>query len=116
MDIISLFPSIPQSECIKVIHDEMYKHQELIISDPNFITQLLELNMYNNYFTFAEFTFHQTTGTTMGASYSPTVANIFMSVFFRKFFKTTTQKLLFFSRYIDDIFMIWQKNTALPHS
>ena len=113
MDIISLFPSIPQSECIKVIHDEMYKHQELIISDPNFITQLLELNMYNNYFTFAKFTFHQTTGTTMGASYSPTVANIFMSVFFRKFFKTTTQKPLFFSRYIDDIFMIWPKKYCL---
>ena len=65
----------------------MVNHQDLLIFDPNLITSLLNIIMNHNYFKFADFIFHQTTGTAMGAAFSPTihVANIFMSVFFRKF-------------------------------
>lgn len=33
-----------------------------------------------NYFEFSSFIFQHTTGTAMGAAFSPTIANIFMSV------------------------------------
>ena len=48
----------------------------------------------------------------MGAAFSPTVANIFMSVILRKFLNTQQQPLLL-ARYIDDIFMIWPNNQEL---
>ena len=52
----------------------------------------------------------QTKGTAMGAAFSPTIANIFMSVFFRKFLQTQKSKPLVLKRYIDDIFIIWTES------
>ncbi len=65
MDVINLFPSIPQRECLQIIHEEMFKHTDLLIVDPNFITTLLSINMNNNFFEFSGFTFQQILGTAM---------------------------------------------------
>ena len=68
--------------------------------------RLLHVNVNYNYFTFAGFLFQQTHGTAMGAAFSPTIANIFLSVTLGKFLKTQPCQPLLFSRYIDDIFMV----------
>lgn len=47
----------------------------------------------------------------MGAAFSPTIANIFMSTIMRDFLKTQRTKPLMITRYIDDIFMIWTDTT-----
>ena len=49
----------------------------------------------------------------MGAAFSPTVANIYMSVILRNFLNTQQQQPLLLARYIDDIFMIWPNNQDL---
>ncbi len=113
MDIVSLFPSIPQMECLAIIYEEMSKHQDLLLFDPNLIIQLLQINMFNNYFEFGNFIFKQITGIAMGASFSPTVANIFMSVFLRNFLATITEKPLLILRYVDDIFLLWPKHQSI---
>ena len=107
IDVISLYPSIPQSECLAVIYEEMQTHSDLLICDPNLIIQLLHINMTHNYFEFADFTFQQTHGIAMGAAFSPTIANIFMSVLLKKFLETQKQQPVLLKRYIDDIFMLW---------
>lgn len=89
----------------------MISHEELLAFDPNIIIHLL--NIKNNYFKFGCFIFHQTTGTAMGASFSPTVANIFMSVLFKNFLRTTKDHPLLLKRYIDDIFFLWYKKHDL---
>lgn len=43
----------------------------------------------------------------MGAAFSPTVANIYMSILLKNFLHTTNPKPLLLKRYIDDIFLIW---------
>ena len=107
IDITSLYPSIPQSECLNIIYDEMHKHPHLLTFTPNLLINLLHTNMNFNYFTFGEFTFQQIKGTAMGAAFSPTIANIFMSAILDRFLKTQHTQPLLLTRYIDDIFMIW---------
>lgn len=107
IDVISLYPSIPQTECLKVIYSEMNSHAHLMAFDPNLIIRLLQINMNYNYFNFSNLTFQQISGTAMGAVFSPTIANIYMSTIVRDFIQTQTVKPLTFVRYIDDIFMIW---------
>ena len=109
MDIISLFPSIPQKECLQITYEEMCIHQDLLIFSPNLLIHLLQYNMQNNYFEFADFCLFQKTGVTMGAAFSPTVANIFVSVFLRKFLNTINEQPILIARYVDDIFLIWPK-------
>ena len=50
--------------------------------------------------------FQQIKGTAMGAAFSPTAANIFLSVTIR-FLRTQNKKPLLLVHYIDNIFMIW---------
>lgn len=92
MDVTNLYPSIPQQECLNIIYKEMFEHSDLLIFDPNLIRHLLELNMNNNYFEFAGSTFLQVDGTAMGAAFSPTIANIFMSTIVKQFLSTTPEK------------------------
>ena len=107
VDVESLYPSIPQSECLDIIYNEMQENRQLMLFDPNLIIKLLHSNVTNNYFSFATYTFQQTTGTAMGAAFSPTIANIFMSIFIHKFLNTQKHQPQLIKRYIDDIFLIW---------
>ena len=107
IDVSSLYPSIPQSECLNIIYTEMRKHRDLLLTDPNLIIHLLHLNVNYNYFAFAHLIFQQTMGTAMGAAFSPTIANIFMSTVLGKFINSQPKKPLLLTRYIDDIFLIW---------
>ena len=107
VDVTNLYPSIPQSECLNIIHTEMLKHSHLFTFDPNLITRLLHININHNYFTFCRHIFQQIKGTAMGAPFSPTIANNFMSSVLRSFLHTQPIKPLTLARYIDDIFIIW---------
>ena len=88
IDVESLYPSIPQTECLTILYTEMHKHRQLLLFDPNLIIQLLQININYNYFQFTDIIFQQIHGTAMGAAFSPTVANIFMSVTLRNFLNT----------------------------
>ena len=110
IDVVSLYPSIPQTECLRIIYEEMFNHRPLLLTDPNLIIQLLHININ---FLFAGLCFQQIHGTAMGAAFSPTIANIFMSVTLARFLRTQKTKPLLLARYIDDIFMIWPNKESL---
>lgn len=107
IDVENLYPSIPQSDLLQVIYDEMCEHRHLLLFDPNLIIRLLHLNVNHNYFNFSDVTFQQVKGTAMGAAFSPSVANIYMSVNVRRFLRTQRKKPQLLVRYIDDVFMLW---------
>ena len=56
IDVVSLYPSIPQSECLQIIYDEMHTHRHLLLFNPNLI---LDININYNYFNFATIIFQQ---------------------------------------------------------
>ena len=91
----------------------MLKQRHLILADPNLIIQTLQVNVNYNYFSFAGLFFQQTHGTAMGAAFSPTIANIFMSVTLHRFLKSQQTKPILLSRYVDDMFMIWPKKETI---
>ena len=104
---VSLYPSIPQTECLQTIYNQMHQCRHLLLLNPNLLIQLLHININYNYFEYGTLAFQQTYGTAMGTAFSPTIANIFMSVCIRKFLATQKIKPLLLKRYIDNIFVIW---------
>ena len=114
VDVESLYPSIPQDEMLEIIYEQMHQKRHLILCDTNLIMKLLHTCVNYNYFQFANFSYQQIHGTAMGAAFSPTVANIFMSVTLQRFLNTRQQKPLILARYIDDIFIIWPNSETLP--
>lgn len=113
IDVVNLYPSIPQTECLEIIYNEMYTHSDLILFDPNLVIKLLHININYNYFEFIKIYFQQIQGTAMGAAFSPSLANIFMSVILRRFLNTQKHQPILLRRYIDDIFMIWSNEHNL---
>ena len=111
IDVVSLYPSIPQSQCLDIIYKEMHTHSDLFTVDPNLLIRLLHININYNYFAFSHLIFQQVKGTAMGAAFSPTIANIFMSTIMRDFLRTQDIKPLVLTRYIDDSFLVWTGTT-----
>ena len=107
VDVSKLYPSIPQTECLAIIYEQLHTHRHLLTFDPNLIIKLLHVNVNNNYFSFGHATFQQIRGTAMGAPFSPSMANIFMSITIAKFLETQDIQPHFLTRYIDDILIIW---------
>ena len=106
LDVTSLYPSIPQSQCLDVIYQEMHNHPDLLALDPNFIVQLLHLNMnyiYYIYFEFSNLIFQQIKGTAMGAAFSPSIANIYMSTIVNDFLQTQDVIYKVHRRHIHDM-------------
>ena len=110
VDVDSLYPSIPQTECLNIIYDELHSQRHLLLFDPNLVIRLLHINVNFNYFEFSTYIFQQVTGTAMGAAFSPALANIFMSVVLRRFLRTQIHHPLLLKRYIDDIFIVWTES------
>ena len=82
----------------------MTTNTDLLIFDPNLVIQLLHININ---FQFADMHFQQIQGTAIGAAFSPTIANIFMSVILRRFLSSQKYHPILIRRYIHDIFLIW---------
>ena len=111
VDVDSLYPSIPQTECLSIIYDELHSHRHLLLFDPNLVIRLLQINVNYNSLEFSTYIFQQVT--VMGAAFSPTIANIFMSVILRRFLCTQRYHPLLLKRYTDDIIIIWTESQLL---
>ncbi|XP_069460848.1 uncharacterized protein [Ambystoma mexicanum] len=114
MDITSLYTSIPQDSAIECIRQHLRHNMKQSRVPTNFIVELLELALCNNFFTFDETFYLQVSGTAMGAAFAPSLAVIFMSEYEQQFILHTNnpfrEKMSWWFRYIDDIIFIWQEN------
>ena len=72
VDVTNLYPSVPETKCLQIIYEEMFKKRHLL---PNLIiTDQHKLQL----FSFSTLYFQQIHGTALVAAFSPTIANIFM--------------------------------------
>jgi hypothetical protein len=60
--------------------------------NPNIILELLAFHINHNIFELADLTLQQIKGTAMGSPFSPTIANIFMSILLEKFWMKTAHR------------------------
>ncbi|XP_069484193.1 serine/threonine-protein kinase 38-like isoform X1 [Ambystoma mexicanum] len=120
MDIASLYTSIPQDSAVECIRQHLTHNMKQTRVPTNFIVELLELALRNNFFTFDEIFYLQISGTAMGAAFAPSLAVIFMSEYEQQLIFNTNnpfhEKISRWFRYIDDIIFIWRGDeTALEN-
>jgi hypothetical protein len=102
VDIVSLYPSMPQQDTVKQLDDFLRELSPEVMPDQLRITlvQLTELILTNNLLQFNNRTYKQVQGTAMGTNLAPPVANIFVFMATRTFFN---QHGCIAFRFIDDI-------------
>lgn len=110
-DVSSLYTEIVTNVGIQFVNTFM-KEKEDIIPAPlrELIIELLKIVMHNNYFQFKGKFYHQIKGTAMGTPVAVIFANIFMYMLERRVLKKYGEDIVYYKRYLDDIFMIVNGN------
>ena len=81
------------------------------------LIDLLEVIMSNNVFVFGDLFYRQMSGTAMGTSVAPAYATIYYGIHEeRTLLDTFGQNLLYYRRYIDDIFVLWENHPDSQHT
>ncbi|MEE4247463.1 MAG: hypothetical protein V2I33_18800, partial [Kangiellaceae bacterium] len=106
MDASSLYTNIPTDRGIASVSQIFNDNPDPVRPDQA-ILELLELNLTCNDFVFNSKRYLQIKGTSMGKSFAPAYANIFMADWETRALNVSPHKPLFYKRYIDDIFMIF---------
>ena len=113
VDVTSLYTNIPNAEgvsaCRRMLDRTTNRNTELSTSA---IAHLLEHVLYMNNFDFNNKHYLQVGGTAMGTKVAPSLANLFMAQFEDDHVYNYHTQPLIWLRYIDDIFMIWDKDKA----
>ena len=108
-DVASLYTIIQHEDAALALNWALSKREEIQFTQKRFLGQALDFCMSHNYFWFDGFFFSQQVGVAMGAKYAPSLANLFMAEWEDKsVFRDQRSQLIFYRRYIDDIFLIWQ--------
>ncbi|CAM4845707.1 unnamed protein product [Rotaria magnacalcarata] len=111
-DIRNLYTMLPQEESLDILmtflHAHGYRKVKGISIDT--IKKLASIILKDNVFAYGKKIYKQTTGGAMGSSLTLTLANIFMSEWQKNIVEEQTKTGEFYGRYIDDIFMTWNRS------
>ena len=118
-DVSSLYTNINNTFGIRAIDYFFTTYPHISKFPKSFIISSLILLLDNNFFTYKRIIFRQIRGVAMGTNMAPTYANLVMGylecqVFLHPSLNNLTRShlSLFYKRYIDDIFVVW--NPDLP--
>ena len=112
LDVDSLFTSIPLDETIEIAVTELFQERDTIKNlNKDDFRKLLELATKESCFLFDGKYFRQTDGVAMGNPLGPTMANIFMCNFERKWLDSCPAefKPVYYRRYVDDTCVLFKK-------
>ncbi|CAF4263437.1 unnamed protein product, partial [Rotaria magnacalcarata] len=111
-DIRNLYTMLPQEETLDILmtflHAHGYRKVKGISIDT--IKKLASIILKDNVFAYGKKIYKQTTGGAMGSSLTLTLANILMAKWQKNIVEEQTKTCEFYGRYIDDIFMTWNRS------
>ncbi|UYV81733.1 hypothetical protein LAZ67_20002153 [Cordylochernes scorpioides] len=110
-DVESLYTSIPHNEAILALQKFTETHQNLDFPfSTDALIDLIKLCLEHNYFSHQNKFYRQIKGLPMGNPISSALANIFMDQIDQVVTESKQLKIIFWKRYIDDIFCITESD------
>ncbi|KAJ1192175.1 hypothetical protein NDU88_001487 [Pleurodeles waltl] len=111
LDVESLYTNIPQEVTLEVISNLLEAKRGELRTPPDFILDLAHLALTRNYFKFEDSFFLQIQGTSMGSTFAPSLACLYVDNFERQVVvhddNMFLQQIKLWKRYIDDILLVW---------
>ncbi|XP_056404927.1 uncharacterized protein LOC130296905 [Hyla sarda] len=118
IDVEALYSSIPHEWGLKATEHYLRSRGIPCQEHSRFVLSLLQFVLQHNYFIFDRRIYHQLRGTAMGSPCAPTYANVTLgwwedNIVFGEEENQYTSKILYWGRYIDDVFILWKGTEAL---
>lgn len=111
IDVKSLYTSIPHQRGIAAVVHFLEQDNSLIGAQNEFVAELLEFMLNNNFFQFLGLYYHQQRGTCMGAPWTPSYACLHLGLWEEEVVFKSSMYLghcRLWLRYIDDVLIIWR--------
>jgi len=108
-DAVAMYTNIPTGRALRKIKEHLRDNSDRYSADIPIEATLdgLDMVMRLNIFTFGDMTFLQKRGTAMGAPPAPQIATIYYATEEAIFLPNFQSRLLYYRRYLDDVFGIW---------
>jgi len=113
-DIKDLYVNIPIEETLTITKQQLLKNNDKYITKQ--IITILHTILKQNYFEFQETIYHPSKGIAIGSPISDTMAEIFLQHIENKHIKQLldSKNIVFYTRYVDDIFIIFDTTRITP--
>ena len=108
VDVVGLYPSIPHEECLEALKGVLEHREDKTISTDTLL-ELAHVVLKNNFFEFNGDFYQQLRGTAIGTKCTPSYAILFLAALEGKLLAEVQNKGWVWLRYIDDVFIIWQR-------
>ena len=112
LEVDLLFSNTPLDETIDICINQLFENTDTVegFKKPE-LKQLLCLPTKESYFIFNGLLYKQIDGIAMGLPFAPSIANAFLSYYEKNWLNNCTQgfKLVFYRRYVDDIFKVFSR-------
>ena len=116
-DVESLYTSLPQDETIRIIEQVLFDSEWNFNTPRAFVLECIEVALTQNYFEFEGTIYLQTHGTSMGSTFAPSLAGLYVSNLEHEHILSATnpfrENIRVWKRYIDDIFVVWRGSERL---
>lgn len=109
-DVASLYSIIQHDDALLALNWALSQKEDLPHNQKIFLRHALDLCLSHNYFCYGNKFYLKQRGVAMRAKFAPTIANLFMAEW-EDIFKDKRSKLIFYKRFIDDLFFIWAGTT-----
>ena len=118
-DAVSMYTNIDVTHSIEILTKwfNEFRHELPSTFPCNLIIPAMEIVMRNNVFSFGNTTWLQKTGTAMGTPCACMLASIYFAYHERTYILPKyAHNIVFYRRFIDDVFCLWQPDSTLPFS
>ncbi|KAJ1082464.1 hypothetical protein NDU88_002631 [Pleurodeles waltl] len=120
LDVEALYSNIPQEATLEVRCELLERNVNDSRTPPEYILDRAHLALTRNYFEFENQFFLQTQGTSMGSTFAPSLACLYVDNFEKKVVlhedNPYLEHIRLWKRYIDDILPIWAGSRDEAHS
>ena len=109
VDVVGLYPSIPQDVGLKALYKKLEERSDKKVPSADLV-DMAEFVLKNNFFEFYSKVKQQISGIAIGTKSAPPYTCIFMDKAEIDFLEKQAVKPLVWLRYIDNIFFIWNES------
>lgn len=115
-DVSSLYTIFQHDDALLALNWALSQRGDIPYEQKVFLRQALDFCLSHNYFWYDHKFYSQIRGVAMGARFAPSIANLFMGEWMDKcVFANKKEGLLFYRRFIDNLFFIWEGDECSLH-
>ncbi|XP_067143634.1 uncharacterized protein [Centruroides vittatus] len=115
LDYESLYPSIKIESCVEALMEFLYRDNPTLTQHRDEVIEMANLVCCESFFGYEEQVYKQKRGVPMGSPISGLLCELVVSKVEEKVLRGFERDIVFYKRYVDDVFIIWRNNRVIAN-